>query len=44
MFFSVMMLKWVKELSWKYFNKFLIIDLVGDLDEKLVDGIKNLVI
>jgi ATP-dependent RNA helicase DDX21 len=44
MLFSATMPKWVKDLSRKYLNKPLIVDLVGDADDKLAEGIKNLAI
>jgi ATP-dependent RNA helicase DDX21 len=44
MLFSATMPKWVKELSRKYLNRPLTIDLVGDSDDKLAEGIKNLAI
>lgn len=44
MLFSATMPKWVKELARKYLNRPLTIDLVGDSDDKLAEGIKNLAI
>lgn len=44
MLFSATMPKWVKDLSRKYLNRPLTIDLVGDSDDKLAEGIKNLAI
>ena len=44
MLFSATMPKWVKELSRKYLSRPLTIDLVGDSDDKLAEGIKNLAI
>ncbi|KAJ9538258.1 hypothetical protein OSB04_030991 [Centaurea solstitialis] len=40
MLFSATMPSWVKKLSRKYLNNPLTIDLVGDQDEKLAEGIK----
>ncbi|PWA60355.1 zinc finger, CCHC-type [Artemisia annua] len=40
MLFSATMPGWVQKLSRKYLNKALTIDLVGDQDEKLAEGIK----
>ncbi|KAJ7973179.1 DEAD-box ATP-dependent RNA helicase [Quillaja saponaria] len=40
MLFSATMPTWVKKLSRKYLDKPLTIDLVGDQDEKLAEGIK----
>jgi ATP-dependent RNA helicase DDX21 len=40
MLFSATMPTWVKKLSRKYLNNPLTIDLVGDQDEKLAEGIK----
>lgn len=44
MLFSATIPKWVKELSRKYLNRPLTIDLVGDADDKLAEGVKNLAI
>ncbi|XP_024358665.1 DEAD-box ATP-dependent RNA helicase 3, chloroplastic [Physcomitrium patens] len=44
MLFSATMPKWVKELSGKYLNRPLMINLVGDADDKLAEGITNLAI
>ena len=40
MLFFVTMLSWVKKLARKYLDSPLNIDLVGDQDEKLAEGIK----
>lgn len=42
MLFSATMPDWVRGLSRKYMNNSLIVDLVGDKDEKLAEGIKLL--
>jgi ATP-dependent RNA helicase DDX21 len=44
MLFSATMPKWVKDLSRKQMQNPMTIDLVGDSDDKLAEGIKNLAI